>query len=172
VGYLSGKSVYLAGPIHDVSDDGKGWRQILTPRLKEFGISVEDPTHKSIYGVGEVGDDKNLFKKLAKERKFIELKEKFWPVIRKDLRMIDKVDFIIALYSPKVKMLGTIHELVIAQNERKPILLYCEESELDELNPWILTFTKKGCFFTNWDDIINHLKEVDKGNFDYDYWTL
>lgn len=172
MGYLNGKSVYLAGPIHDVADDGKSWRAMMSPRLKEFGISIEDPTHKSIHGIGEVGDDKALFKQLAKERKFDELKDKFWPVVRKDLRMIDKVDFMIAVYSPKVRMLGTIHELVIAQNQRKPILLYCEESELDDLNPWILTFAKKGCFFTSWDKLIDHLKEVDKGNFDYNYWTL
>lgn len=172
MGYLNGKSVYLAGPIHDVSDDGKGWRKNISSKLKEFGIIVEDPTHKSINGTGEVGDDKTLFKKLAKERKFEELKDKFWPVVRKDLRNIDKVDFIIAVYSPKVKMLGTIHELVIAQNQRKPILLFCKDEEVEEINPWILTFIKKGCFFTDWEKIIEHLREVDKGNFDYNYWTL
>jgi nucleoside 2-deoxyribosyltransferase len=170
MGYLNGKSVYLAGPIHDVTDDGVGWREMITPRLTEFGIVVTDPTKKTIYG--EVADDKTLFKQLASERRFDELKEKFWPVVRKDLRMIDKADFLIAVYSPNVKMLGTIHELVIAQNQRKPIILFCKDSEAEDINPWVLTFAKKGCFFTKWDDVIKHLQEVDKGNFDYNYWTL
>lgn len=171
MGYLKGKTVYLAGPIHDSIDDGKGWRDMITPRLiDEFGIIVTDPTHKTIYG--EVSDDKNLFNKLAAERKFDELRDKFWPVIRKDLRMVDKADFIIALYSPNVKMCGTLHELCISQQERKPTLIYCKDSEAGEINPWILTFAKKGCFFTDWEKIFEYLREVDKGNFDYDYWTL
>lgn len=172
MGYLSGKNVYLAGPIHDVKDDGKTWREMVTPRLKEFGIVVDDPTHKTIFGIGEVGDDKNLFKKLAKERNFDELREKFWPIVRKDLRMVDKADFVIGVYSPKVKMLGTIHELVVSQSQRKPILIYCDEAELDDLNPWILTFVKKGCFFTSWDKLIDHLRDIDAGTFDHNYWTL
>lgn len=172
MGYLSGKSVYLAGPIHDVKDDGKGWRDTMTPRLKELGLNIDDPTHKSIYGIGEVADDKVLFKQLAKDRDFDKLREKFWPVVRKDLRMVDKADFLIAVYSPNVKMLGTIQELTVAQTQRKPILIYCAEEEAGDINPWILTFVKKGCFFTNWDELIEYLKIVDSGVFNHDYWTL
>jgi len=171
MGYLKDKVVYLAGPIHDVNDDGKGWRDMITPRLRdEFGIIVTDPTHKTIYG--EVSDDKTLFKRLAAEKRFDELRDKFWPVIRKDLRMVDKADFLIALYSPRVKMLGTIHELTISQQQRKPILMYCKEEESNEINPWILTFIQRGCFFTDWNKMIEYLKTVDNGTFDHNYWTL
>jgi len=172
MGYLDGKNSYLAGPIHDVLDDGVTWRENLTPILQSMGIKVEDPTHKTSSGYSEIDDDKDLFIQMAKERKFDELKEKFWPIVRKDLRMVDKADFIIAVYSPRVKMLGTIHELVVAQTQRKPILLFCSEEEAGEINPWILTFVKKGNFFTNWDDLVARLKEIDTGDFDDDYWTL
>ena len=70
MGYLNGKSVYLAGPIHDVKDDGKTWREMMTPRLREFGILVDDPTHKSIFGIGEVGDDKKSIQKDGQRKEF------------------------------------------------------------------------------------------------------
>ncbi|HUV84933.1 MAG TPA: nucleoside 2-deoxyribosyltransferase [Methanosarcinales archaeon] len=171
--YLKGKSVYLAGPISDVSDDGVGWREMITPRMAKFGLHVEDPTKKTINGIGEVKDDKDYFRKLAMEHKFDELKEAFWPIVRKDLRCVDKADFIIAVYDPHAKMCGTIDELRIAKSQKKPILMYCNPDKIDKsFNPWILTFPKKGNFYTSWDAILAKLDEVDTGIFDYDHWTI
>ena len=115
--YLSGKTCYLCGPLFGENDDGVGWRQSITPILTEkYGIIVDDPTKKTANGVGEVGEDKNNFKKLIKDKKFLECKEKFWPIVRKDLRAVDKADFIIFNYVAGVPTVGTWNELVVAQN--------------------------------------------------------
>lgn len=175
VGYLHGKSVYLCGPISFVDDDGVKWREHISPKLEAFGIKIEDPTKKTVFGVGEIKDDKDYFKKLIKERKFKECKEKFWPIVRKDLRSVDLADFLIVNFLPKIPTVGTIHEIIVASHmEKKPVLLHVSEKELDNLNPWILTFVKPQWIFTNWIDMINYLTSLDKTGpkMDSSHWTL
>ena len=76
--YLKNKTVYLAGPIHAVDDDGIGWRQNIAPILaNKFGIVVDDPTKKSINGKTEVKDDKKELIDLIKKKQFSTVKENF-----------------------------------------------------------------------------------------------
>jgi hypothetical protein len=169
--YLSGKNVYLCGSIHDCENAGMDWRDKITPVLKDkFNLIVSDPCKKTINGVGEVGDDKKLLKQLIKDKKFLEVKKIFFPIMKSDLRCVDLAHFIICNYRPKLKHVGTIHELVMANIEKKPILLYYPEEEIDDFNPWIVGLIKEHNFFTNWNDMINYLVEVDKGNFDSSFW--
>lgn len=170
--YLTGKSVYLCGPLHTEADDGIGWRKAITPKLLEYGLIVDDPTKKTADGVGEVGDDKARFKKLIKDKKFLELKEQFWPIVRKDLRAVDKADFIIFNYIPNVPTVGTWHEIVNAHNQRKPILVKYDDQNLDAFNPWVLTFVKATWFFPTWDLLFEELDRVNNKQFDSSHWTL
>lgn len=176
--YLSGKSVYLAGPMFACQDDGAGWRTEITPRLRSYGISVENPVTKTLpNGKGEVEDDKKLFVDLIKSENFDELRKVFLPIGHKDLRCVDKADFIIATYTSHVHMFGTIHELVRAADGKKPILLYIDKKCVTDgtLNPWLTIITKPSCWFFNWDDVFNHLDHVDKMEppyFNDKYWTI
>jgi hypothetical protein len=172
MGYLNKKTVYLCGSITALADDGQGWRNTLTPTLEGYGLIVDDPTKTTSNNVGEVGDNKLFFRNLVKERNFELLKKEFFPIVRKDLRSVDKADFLICSYDPEVHLVGTIHELVVASLQRKPILLHCEDSKLDKLNPWILTFVKNGCMFTDWNKMLEYLHEIDNHNFNTSYWTL
>ncbi len=173
MGYLNEHRVYLSGPIGAAKDDGMSWRQTLTPKLKEFGLVVADPTNKTSTNAGEVKEDKALFKQLIKDRKFKELKEKFYPVVRYDLRQTDLASFLIVEYDPNIPTVGTWHEVVVATHiEKKPVLIHCAEENLDKFNPWILTFIKPQWLFTNWDDMISYLRGIDKGNIDTSHWIL
>jgi hypothetical protein len=170
--YLSGKTVYLCGPLHAEKDDGVGWRDAITPRLQAYNIIVDDPCKKTANGVGEVGDDKNRFKKLVKEKKFLEAKEAFWPIVRKDLRSVDKADFIIFNYIASSPTIGTWHEIINAQYQKKPILMKYDESQLDHFNPWVLTFVKATWCFATWDELFQELDKVNNRQFDSSHWTL
>jgi nucleoside 2-deoxyribosyltransferase len=172
MGYLSGRTVYLAGPIHAVKDDGTGWRDAITPKLLQFGLNVDDPCKITINGQGEVAEDKKKIKGLIKNGNFLEAKKLFYPIVKKDLRCVDKADFIIVLYDPTIHMLGTIHEIIVARNQRKPVLLWFNEEHIEHVNPWILTFVKHTNIFTSIDEVIQYLRSVDSGNFDSSYWTL
>jgi nucleoside 2-deoxyribosyltransferase len=171
--YLKNKQVYLAGPIHAVVDDGMGWREEVTPILIEkFGLVVDDPCKKTVNGVGEVKEDKKKLIDLIKNRQFKEAKQLFWPIVRKDLRAVDRSDFLIVVYDPTVHMFGTIHEMIEASHQKKPILMWFDEKKIESFNPWALALVKENCIFTKWADLFDYLKVIDSGKIDSSYWTL
>ena len=168
--YLKDRVVYLCGPIKDVSDDGTSWRDYITPKLKEYGLGVLDPCQKA-NGKEEIGDAKRKFKEIIMREDWKTLKEEFWPVVRWDLRSVDVADFVIVDYNPEVNTVGTIHELVVASFEKKPILLKYNKSQLEKFNPWIGVFIKTHHFFPTWDDMFKYLDEVDAGRLDTSLWV-
>ena len=173
MGYLKDKNVYLCGAMYALNDCGADWRDIITPKLESYGVHVEDPVKKTAFVVSEVGEDKKRFRNLILDQDFAGLKEAFWPVVRKDLRCVDKADFIIFCYDmPESPTVGTVHELVAAQSQKKPILMKYNKDKLDKFNPWIATFIKNGSFFPEWIDMFNYLDKVDNGEFDTSLWTL
>jgi nucleoside 2-deoxyribosyltransferase len=170
--YLKGKQVYLCGAMHSYDDSGIAWRETLTPRLQHYGVDVVDPTKTTADGVGEVGDDKKKFKELILKEDWVSLKENFWPIVRKDLRAVDKADFIICYYNPTIPTVGTIHELVVASQQKKPILLKYDREYLPNFNPWVSCLVKQQYFHNNWDSLMDHLAKINDGVFDTSYWTL
>jgi len=169
--YLTGKTVYLAGPISAVTDnEATTWRNHISNELEKFGCNILDPCKKTIYG--ELGDDKKMFQNLIKERKFQEVKEKFYPIVRKDLRMVDKSDFLIVVYDPTIHMCGTLAEVVLGHTQRKPMLLYIAPEHMEKINPWILTYFKVSWIYDDWNNMIEYLKQIDAGHFDTSYWTI
>lgn len=169
MGYLKDKNVYLTGAITAVLDDGIGWRDEITERLKEFGLIIKDPCKKALNG--EIGVDKVLFRSLAKEHKWQELKETFWPIVRSDLRMVDESNFLIAYIDPEIPIVGTVHEIYVASHlQQKPVLYYMPPETAYKVNPWLLTFTKARWIFTDWGKLFEHLRKIDDNNLDSSRW--
>ncbi len=172
MGYLQGKTVYLAGPMLSVADDGIGWRDHIRPMLEDFGLIILDPTRKTTEESCEIADDKAKFKKMAIEGDFYKLREDFSPVARWDLRSVDKSDFIIVSFNFAVPTFGTVDEIVTASMQRKPIIFHYNKSQQNLFNPWTTVRVHPSCLFTDWDDVKKYLDEVDSGNFNKKYWTL
>lgn len=173
INYLSDRTVYLAGPMFAASDDGVGWRQVVTPTLQvQFNLHVEDPSKKTVSGVGEIGTDKDNFKKLILSEKWVELKRDFYPIVRKDLRCVDRSDFLIVVYDPCVHMFGTIHEIVLASQQKKPILIKYEKKDLDSFNPWVTCLVKPQWLFSEWDDMFSYLYKINDGKIETSHWGL
>lgn len=173
--YLNGKTVYLSGSMHSLDDCGTTWRDYITPKLKTMGIIVSDPCKKISLpqnGRDEIGADKERFKKIILEENWKKLKEEFWCIVRADLREVDKCDFIIFNYDPLSPTVGTVHELVVATFEKKPILLKYNKKDLPNFNPWVATFIKEHHFFHDWDLMFEHLKQVNDGIFDTSLWVV
>lgn len=169
--YLNGKTVYLAGSIHHNDEDsGIGWREEITPKLVNYGLNVLDPCKQTINNLGEVGDDKKLLKSLILQKNFSEVKRIFFPILKSDLRCVDLSHFIIVNYRPKIRHVGTIHELVMSNIEKKPILLYYPENELEDFNPWMACLVKTNHIFTDWNCMFDYLEKVNSGNFDTSLW--
>lgn len=170
--YLNGKACYLAGAMQVCSDNGIGWRIQITPQLKNFGLTVFDPTNKVLHSASEIGENKEHFKSLILQEKWEQLKLDFEPVARYDLRCVDKSDFIIIQYNPQHSTVGTVNELVTANAQRKPILLKYNKEELNYFNPWISVLVKPEHLFSTWELMFKYLAEVNSGQIDKHMWTL
>lgn len=173
--YLKGKRVYLCGSIHSANDEGTTWRDLITPKLTQMGIEVLDPCKKNVKGginLSEVGSNKLRFREIILTENWGLLKKEFWPIIRNDLRAIDFSDFAIINYDTEAKMVGTIHELVVATFEKKVVLLKYDKEQLKDFNPWMATFIKEHHFFAEWDGMFDYLKKVNDGVFDTSLWVI
>jgi hypothetical protein len=170
--YLNGKACYLAGAMQACSDNGIGWRSEVVPKLESFGLTVYDPTNKVLHSASEIGENKQHFRELILQEKWDELKSAFEPVMRYDLRCVDKSDFLVIAYTPQHPTVGTIHELVTANLQRKPILLKYDKTDLDKFNPWIPVLVKTEHLFSSWESMFKYLDSVNLGNIDMHMWTL
>jgi hypothetical protein len=136
---LEGTTVYLSGPmdfVRDRRDEAtNGWRARITSVLeKEFGVRVFDPWFKPLvrgrdrYGIEDAdstgdrdhwvfGDSEDAARIRSR------LSGRFWEVMHIDLRMVDLSDFVIAYCPTNLYSVGTPHEIVLARQQHKPVLL-------------------------------------------------
>lgn len=135
--HLKGARAYLSGPMDFVAsrqDEKKfGWRNRVGQFLKSYGVTVFDPWNKpSIRGMYEYGkeDEKSIETRdlwsFSTDIKGIKARGKcagnFWETLHIDLRMVDISDFVIAYCPTNVYSVGTVHEIVVARQQQKPVL--------------------------------------------------
>lgn len=170
--YLKDKMTYLAGPIQMVTDkEAMNWRDNITPILeKKYSIIVQDPCKKTSCTLGELGDDKLYFKNLIKSKKYEQVKNEFYKIIRYDLKCVDRSDFIIVYHDPKIPTVGTWHEIINCINKKSPVLVVCPEQSIEYINPWLLTLIKPQWLFTSFDDMILYLDKINNGEIDSSHW--
>lgn len=173
--HLKDKTTYLIGAIHTTreNDCGIKWREDITPILEnKYNIKVLNPCKMSLKGFGEVNVDKdvNYFKQLIKQKEYEKIKKEFYWIIKKDLRCVDKSDFLIFNYDPTLPTIGSIHEVVNSINQKKPVLIKCDENIIDQFNPWLLTLIKPQWLFVCWEDMFKYLDKINTGNLDSSWW--
>lgn len=135
--HLCGARVYLSGPMDFVASRAEekkyGWRNRVGQFLNSYGATVFDPWNKSkITGLHEYGKE-DIKSTEARDKWTFDPAEKgiaargdcastFWETLHIDLRMVDISDFIIAYCPTNIYSVGTVHEIVVARQERKPVL--------------------------------------------------
>jgi hypothetical protein len=134
---LSKARVYLSGPMDFVAsraeEKRKGWRSRVGQFLKSFGTTVYDPWNKpAVAGLPHYGkedefsaNERNKWtyeNTEAGHKTRATLCDHFWPTLHIDLRMVDTSDFVIAYCPTNVYSVGTVHEIVMARLECKPVL--------------------------------------------------
>ncbi len=121
--------VYLAGPIDFAADKGASYRKKLRKLLKEAGLSshmILDPTQKPLGNLAAYKDfdtEQDFFDALVKHKRWDEYEAYIKTIMHIDLRFVDKSDVIIATVNPDIPMCGTWHEIVVARQQKKPVLL-------------------------------------------------
>lgn len=164
-GYLKNTNFYLGGPIeHGLEID---WRsdpkRILT---EEFGINVFDPFcdpkqqwATKLYEAKE-REDWETVAKIAKR------------FVHKDLTIVDRMDAIISFLPHKLPTTGTVHEIINADERKKPTLLVCLEGKKN-IPAWYFGIVRHEYMFGSWDEVYAYLKRVDAGECtDDERWDL
>jgi hypothetical protein len=97
--------VYLAGPIDQAHDGGRGWREEWTEKLLALGLKkhqVLSPTKKPLSGtLFNLDDEAEIMRELRGKRDWDGLEDKVSQVAHIDLRLVDKSDLVIAHF-PRV----------------------------------------------------------------------
>ena len=150
-GHLQNARVYLSGPMDFVASRAEekesGWRVRVGQFLKSFGVTVFDPWSKpKVRGFHEYGREdvettrtreKWTFEPTSEGAKIrSECAGEFWETLHIDLRMVDISDFVIAYCPTNIYSVGTPHEVILARQQRKPVLFVSppvEFSPLEEL---------------------------------------
>jgi hypothetical protein len=162
------------------NDEGKGWRQVLTPRLNERGIYCFDPTREEISKVGM--STKKFIKKVKQYQqddardKFITSMDKIWKGVDKisevdkkvtsvhiigDIGYVENSDFLVWNWDKGDQPGGSIIEATIAWYRKIPIYLI-SEMEAAEFNTSIYYFIlssggNQGQHFNNQADLLEFI---------------
>lgn len=136
-GLLWDARVYLSGPMDFVAsrthEKEFGWRNRVGQFLAELGVTVFDPWNKpEVRGMHEYGKEgETTTDERAKwtyargadgARRRAEVADSFWPALHIDLRMVDTSDFLVCYCPTNVYSVGTPHEIILARQQRKPVL--------------------------------------------------
>ena len=135
---LQGHRAYLSGPMgFVVSRENEmkfGWRSRVGKFLGEMGVVVFDPWNKPrVKWFYEYGKETGLLKEIDEKwssnrsgrgkRNRAECAEKFKDTMHIDLRMVDTSDFLIAYCPTNIYSVGTVHEIILASQQHKPVLV-------------------------------------------------
>lgn len=155
--------IYLAGPIDDAADYGRGWRDKIAQVLWDMNCGVFNPTNKPIDLINEDKEFVERVNKIKRSGDFAEVERIMKKVATTDLSLVDRSDIVIAYLDNDVQMTGTIHEIVLAASQKKPCLIMCEQGAT-EIKNWLFGIgLDYNLFFSSWDDLIQYLHEIDSG---------
>lgn len=163
VNNLSGMRCYLIGPMDRVPDGGVIWRKKITPMLQKLNISVIDPCDKPINGVIENEDTRHWIEYYKETGQYSKIREKFGIIRNADLRCVDISDFVIAYVNLDIHMCGSYEEIVTANKQKKPVLIWCEQGKRNAPN-WLFFMLPHEHIFDSLDDIMNHLENMNKSS--------
>jgi hypothetical protein len=158
---LVGMRVYLVGAMDRVPDGGTTWRKKITPYLNELGVTVIDPCDKPINGVVEDEETRHWIEYYKETEKYEKIKEKFGIIRSADLRCVDISDFIIAHIDLNIHACGTYEEIVTANREKKPVLIWCEQGKSQAPN-WLFFMLPHEHIFNSLSEVLNYLSYINQ----------
>jgi nucleoside 2-deoxyribosyltransferase len=152
---LKGKRAYLSGPIEH--SDGKDWRaEPKNVLINQFGIDLFDPY------VDPKQQWAPMLVQARQEKNYAEMQRIAHDFLRKDLSLVDHSDLIIAYLPRNVATVGTVHEIIVSNTEKKPTLLICPEGK-EFISFWYYGFIPLDFMFGSWEELYQYLREVNEG---------
>jgi len=154
--YLKNRRVYIAGPI-EFADHSKDWRGPVKQNLVDrFGLRVFDPIDDPKQEV------RAKLNKAKEENDFETVSAIVHNFVRIDLSIVDRMDFLIAYLPHRLPTTGTVHEIVSANDAKKPVFIVCPQGK-NKVPDWYFGFINHKFMFGHWENLYDYLIEVDEG---------
>jgi hypothetical protein len=154
---------YACGPIEFCANAGRSWRETLEEEFKKIGIIVFNPLNKPfIDSVPEGKEVTNYYKQKLAEGGFEEVRKHFVTIVQDDLRQIDLCDFTAAYLPANVKTIGSVHEAIVSNSQKKPTFLICPQGKKN-LPLWWFGVIHYDYFFDSLEEFIQYIKDLDAG---------
>lgn len=157
---LKHTKTYLVGAMDRVADGGITWRKKITPVLENFGVKIIDPCDKPIDGIKEDQETRWWIDYYKETGQYSKIKDKFSIIRNADLRCVDISDFIVAHIDLNVHACGTYEEIVTANRQKKPVLVWCEQGKKAAPN-WLFFMLPHEHIFSSLYDLVDYLSFID-----------
>jgi hypothetical protein len=156
---LKNTKTYLVGAMDRVIDGGVSWRKRITPSIEQLGVKIINPCEKPIYGVKEDDETRWWIDYYKETGQYDKIKNKFSNIRNADLRCVDISDFIIAHIDLNVHACGTYEEIVTANRQKKPVLIWCEQGKQYAPN-WLFFMLPHEHIFSSHEELIEYLSHI------------
>jgi hypothetical protein len=154
--------------------DGRAWREIVTARFSNMGITTFDPYHKPF--INEIKEDeaaRAALKVQMENGEFDKVADRMRKVRSDDLRLCDVSDFAFVNIIPKVASWGSAEELVTFVRMKKPIFVVVEGG-VKNTPLWIMGMLPYKYFYNTVEEALGMIEAIDKGlvETDSERWRL
>ncbi|NBO99255.1 MAG: hypothetical protein EBU90_03890 [Proteobacteria bacterium] len=156
---LRGMRTYLVGAMDRVHDGGVTWRQEISDKLHKMNLIILDPCDKPIHSIKEDQETRWWIEYYKETEQYHKIRNIYGQIRNADLRCVDVSDFIIAYIDLNVHACGTYEEIVTANRQKKPILVWCEQGKKMAPN-WLFFMLDHEHIFNSMDEIIEYLEYI------------
>jgi hypothetical protein len=156
-----------------VEDGGVIWRRRITPILKASGIGVLDPSDKPTQFAIEDASFRSTVNDLKNSNQFDEVKSMMRDIAAIDLRMVDIAHFVIMYMDIDSHMCGSYHEAFLSIQQKKPLLIVCEQGK-ENIPNWLFGVMPHEHMFSSFDELMLYIDRVDYGGEEehYNRWRF
>jgi len=166
---LKNMSVYLSGPMDRASDGGVGWRDGITSFLEKMGINVLNPCEKPIDTGMNEEEARQKIDDMKRAGNYKDIRKIYGDIRRIDLRMVDISDFMIAYLNTDIYTCGTVEEIVLANRQKKPVLIWTDHIKgMYSIPNWIYFMLPVKYIFANKRHLTDFLRRIDNGQIETD----
>ncbi len=158
--------VYLCGPIDYAKDRGVKWREDITPKLIEIGFkesNILNPCNKPVGSYGRnLSEEQRISKEFRDKKDWGGLESLMKQIIKVDLRMVDKSDILIVNLSDCDRIVGSVHEIIAARYQHKPVYLI-DNKGIENVSGWLIGLVGHSRIFSSVEDALAAIRRVKEG---------
>lgn len=158
---LKDMRTYLIGAMDRVPDGGIQWRDKITPYLQYLGIHVLNPCKKKTISIKEDDETRHWINYYKETEQYEKIRTNYGHIRNADLRCVDISDFVIAHIDISVHACGSYEEIVTANRQKKPILIWCEQGKHNAPN-WLFFMLPHEHIFSTMEEVLDYLTYIDQ----------